>query len=84
VPTQSYVDVGVNYGAGFHPAIGRLQTYPTNLMVPNMPYLRILSPREIPESFRLNGNFFRGWSFLISVLKKIPFRAHLGVHLGAF
>ena len=56
--TSRYADVGVNRGAGFHPVIGRLQTCPTNFMVPSMPYLRSLLPCGFSESFRLNENFF--------------------------
>jgi len=49
---------GLMCGAGFDPAIGRLQTCPTYLMVPNVCCLPKLSPPELSGSFCLNENFF--------------------------
>ena len=78
VPTSSYSDVGLVCEAGFHPDIGRLQTYPTFLMVPKMPYLRSLSPREVSESFRLNENFFSGVVFFDFCAEKDSFPNTIG------
>jgi len=78
VPTSRYADVGVKCGAGFHPAIGRLQTCPTNLMVPNMCCLPKLSPSELPGSFRLNENFFSGVVFFDFCAEKDSFSNTIG------
>ena len=48
------------------------------MMVPSMPYLRSLSPREVSESFRLNGNFFSGVVFFDFCAEKDSFSSASG------
>ena len=78
VLTSRFADVGVNRGAGFHPDIGRLQTCPTKMMVPSMPYLRSLSPCGFPGSFCLNGNFFSGVALFHFCAEKDSFSNTIG------
>jgi len=48
------------------------------MMVPNMPYLRSLSPREVSGSFLLNGNFFSGVVFFDFCAEKDSFSSASG------
>jgi len=47
-------------------------------MVPNMPYLRSLSPPELSESFHLNDNFFSGVVFFDFCAEKDSFPNTIG------
>ena len=78
MPTSPYSDVGLTCGVGFPPAIGRLQTCPTNFMVPNMCCLPKLSPCGFPGSFRLNGNFFSEVVFFDFCAEKDSFSSASG------